>query len=77
MRCALLWVGGLVPCVVSSFCVPPEAYKAIKFHQSMLTLVNHGVLPDSNLFNASVKASLPAFQAMTVDGLTFVNTGLL
>ena len=55
----------------------PEAYKAIKFHPSMLTLVNHGVLPDSNLFNASVKASLPAFQAMTVDGLTFVNTGLL
>ena len=55
----------------------PEAYKAIKFHPSMLTLVNHGVLPDSNLFNASVKASLPAFQAMTIDGLTFVNTGLL
>lgn len=55
----------------------PEAFKAIKFHPSMLTLVNHGVLPDSNLFNASVKASLPAFQAMTVDGLTFVNTGLL
>ncbi|HIG8797322.1 TPA: major capsid protein [Raoultella terrigena] len=55
----------------------PEAYKAIKFHKSMLTLVNHGVLPDSNLFNASVKANLPAFQAMTIDGLTFVNTGLL
>ncbi|HDE1170784.1 TPA: major capsid protein, partial [Klebsiella quasipneumoniae] len=54
----------------------PESYKAIKFHPSMLTLVNHGVLPDSNLFNASVKASLPAFQAMTIDGLTFVNTGL-
>ena len=55
----------------------PEAYKAIKFHPSMISLISNGVLPDSNLFNASVKASLPAFQAMTVDGLTFVNTGLL
>ena len=55
----------------------PEAYKAIKFHPAMLTLINHGVLPDSNLFNATVKQSLPAFQAMTIDGLTFVNTGLL
>lgn len=47
--------GVVVPC-------SQEAYKAIKFHPSMLALINHGVMSDRNLFNDSIKASLSVFQ---------------
>ncbi len=51
----------------------PEFYKKVKYSEEIRVLVQQGVLPDSTLFNVSVRANLPAYQAFELDGLTFVN----
>ena len=54
------------------FCAPRVLQK-VKYSEEIRVLVQQGVLPDSTLFNASVRANLPAYQAFELDGLTFVN----
>lgn len=64
------WVKALKGIVV--LC-DPTFYKSVKYHAEIRTLVAHGVLPQSTLFNSAVRANLPAFSAFELDGLVFVN----